>query len=212
MNKTVLGVFTDRGEAEHAIEEFEVKGYNPKDISIIMKDKKEAHNVAFKTGVSVAESTVSGAATGGVLGGLAGLLIGIGAIAVPGIGALFIGGPIAAALGLTGAAATTVSGALTGALAGGVVGILVGIGIPEDDARIYEQHIKEGGILVLVPARLGEEDDVRAIFSSHGAEQIRTIVDRESVERVEDYDEVTIPRKDTEREPAYFEEVRRKSR
>jgi hypothetical protein len=211
MNKTVLGVFTDRGEAEHAIEEFEVKGYNPKDISIIMKDRKEAHNVAFRTGASVAESTVSGAATGGVLGGLAGLLIGIGAIAVPGIGALFIAGPIAAALGLTGAAATTLSGALTGALAGGLVGVLVGIGIPEEDAREYEKHIQEGGILVLVPARMGEEEDVRGIFASHGAMQIRAITD---TERTEEYvDERSIRRDDyPEREPAYFEEVRRKSR
>lgn len=204
MSKTVLGVFTDRGEAEHAIEEFEAKGYNPKDISIIMRDKKEAHNVALNTGASVAESTATGMATGGVLAGLAGLLVGLGAIAVPGIGALFIGGPIASALGLSGAAATTLSAAVTGMLAGGLVGVLVGIGISEDDARIYEQHIKEGGILVLVPARLGEENEIREIFSTHGATQIRIITDKAEGSRPEEIRAGF--------EPAYFEEIPRKSR
>ena len=46
---------------------------------------------------------------------------------------------IAAALGLTGVAATTVSGALTGALAGGLIGALTGLGFTKEDAELYQR-------------------------------------------------------------------------
>lgn len=175
MRKTILGIFSERNDAEEAIYDLEATGYKTKDISIIMRDQGEREKLAHNTGANVAEGAVTGATTGGVIGGIAGLLIGIGAIAIPGIGPLLIGGPIASALGLTGAAASTVSGAITGALAGGLVGVLVGIGISEEDARIYEERIREGGILVAVPAQLGMEEEVREILSENGADQIRAI-------------------------------------
>jgi len=152
MARLVLGVFTERNGAEEGITRLENSGYNPKDISIMMRDKHEAHDIADNTGASVVEGTLSGAATGGVLGALAGLFVATGVI--PGLGAILIGGPLAAALGLTGAAATTVSGAATGVIAGGVLGALTSLGLSDEDARVYEESIKEGGILLAVPARL----------------------------------------------------------
>ncbi len=175
MAKMVLGVFGSRTDAEGAIEDLEEAGYNPKDISIMMQDKAEAAVIAEDTGTDVAEGAVSGATTGGVLGAIAGLLIGIGAIAVPGVGALLIGGPIAAALGLSGAAATTVSGAATGALAGGLIGALTSLGVPEEDARLYEERLKAGGILVMVPARSDDTADVSTILEDNEADQVRTV-------------------------------------
>ncbi len=175
MSQMILGVFSDKIHAENAIEDLESSGYNPKDISIIMKDSQEAKTLAEDTGASAAEGAVSGATTGAVLGGLAGLLIGIGAITIPGIGVLLIGGPIAAALGLGGAAATTVSGAVTGALAGGLVGALVNLGVPEEEARVYEERIKAGAILLAIPAREGRADEAKEILNEHGADQVRTI-------------------------------------
>ncbi len=175
MAKMVFGVFTVRENAESAINELEDSGYNPKDISIVMQNKEDAEVIHTNTGANVADSTVSGAATGAAIGGIAGLLVGIGAIALPGIGALLIGGPLAAALGLSGAAAATVSGAATGALAGGLIGALVGIGVPEEDARVYEERVKAGAILVAVPALTGEHREASAILREHGAEQVKSI-------------------------------------
>lgn len=171
----VFGIFTDQDDAEDAIEELKTAGFDPKDISIMMKDRIEEDSLAVDTGTTVAEGAVSGAATGGVIGAIAGLLIGVGAIVIPGIGPLLIGGPLAAALGLTGAAATTVSGAATGILAGGLLGALVGLGIPEEDARVYERHLNEGAVLVAVPLLERSEDDVRDILEENGADRIRTI-------------------------------------
>src|SRR6185436_4012281 len=101
MNNLVLGIFDNRARAESAIEALEDEGYNPKDISIVMKDTVEGTKLVDKTGANIVGGAASGAATGGTLGALAGLLIGVGAITIPGVGGLLIGGPIALALGLS---------------------------------------------------------------------------------------------------------------
>ncbi len=171
-----IGVFTDRTQAEKAISELEEAGFNPKEMSLVMQNNTTAQVVAESTGVSVVDKTATGVATGGVLGGIAGLLIGIGAITVPGVGALLIGGPIAAALGLTGAAATAASGAVSGALAGGFMGALIGLGVPEDTARIYEDTIKSGGILLAVPTMIASNSkESLSIMRDHGAQQLKAI-------------------------------------
>lgn len=173
---TVLGVFAERESANSAIDDLKAKGYEPKDMSVVMREEDKVNDEANDTGDNVAEGAASGAMTGGALGALAGLLIGVGALAIPGIGGLLIGGPLAAALGLTGAAATTATGALTGALAGGLIGGLVGLGVPEDEAKVYEDRVKEGAILLAVPTHVnGEEGGAQEILVRHGAEQVRVL-------------------------------------
>jgi uncharacterized protein YcfJ len=171
-----IGIFSNRIKAEEAILALEKAGFNPKEISFVMKDIDEAQAVSENTGASIAGGAASGATTGGVVGGLAGLLIGLGTITIPGIGALFITGPITAALGLTGAAATTISGAVTGALAGGLVGALVGLGVPQETAEVYEDRVNTGGVLLAVPAKLADSRiDSRSIMEKYGADQIRSV-------------------------------------
>jgi hypothetical protein len=174
MPNITLGVFTDRQDAESALNELMNAGFNPKDISIIVRDQTVRTEVLNSTSEEVVKGTTSGATTGGAVGALAGLLIGLGVLTIPGIGGLLIGGPIAAALGLTGAAATTVSGGMTGALAGGLVGALAGLGVPKQEAQVYEDLIREGAILLAVPSGT-QENRVTSILESHGAEQIRTV-------------------------------------
>ncbi|MDZ4786826.1 MAG: general stress protein [bacterium] len=184
--QTVIGVFEDRFDAEAAIDELQEMGFNPKDVSVVVKDgageNASIDHTSGTKGGSVAEGAVSGAATGGVLGGLAGLLIGIGALTIPGVGAFLVGGPIAIALGLTGAAAATISGATTGALAGGLVGGLIGLGVPEDEAREYAQKVRDGAVLLAVPTNTETgESEVRKVFDDYNADSIRTIREMNSV-------------------------------
>ena len=190
MPKMILGIFTEKVDAQDAILELESQGYNPRDISIVMQDKGEATQLADDTGASVSEGIVSGAATGGTIGALAGLLVGTGVL--PGLGALLIGGPIAVALGLTGAVAATVSGAATGALAGGLLGALTTLGLSDEDAKLYEKSIHDGGILVAVPSRAGEEAQVEGILIENNASQIKSVEVSDSPRvgsrRVEDRD------------------------
>ncbi|MCL5784687.1 MAG: general stress protein [Patescibacteria group bacterium] len=201
MASVVLGVFSNRTDAEDAISELEAERYNPKDISIMMRDTSEAGRVAEDTGAGeVMSSTLGGAAAGAVIGGLAGL---VAAFAIPGLGTIFIGGPIATALGLTGAAATTASGVATGILAGGIIGALTSaFGLSREDARMYEDRIKEGGILIAVPTREGHEKEVKNIMSGFDADNIKVIESYGQPGR----------REEPEYAPAYASEIRHRGR
>ena len=202
MASTVLGIFLNQVNAEDAVSKLENLGYNPRDISIVIKDKTLAQEFSSDTGTSMVGGALSGATVGGAIGVLAGLLA---ATTLPGLGVFFIGGPIAAALGFAGTAATAVSGAVTGAAAGGLIGALTGLGLSNDDAKIYEESIKQGGILLAVPARLGEEEEVRMVLADYGANQIRLVSQPEE----------TVRRSDEMRRefaPAYFSEIEKKDR
>jgi hypothetical protein len=172
MAKTIIGIFYDRADVEEAMGKFESEGLNPKDISIIMKDTSTAEDIGDNTGANVASGAASGIATGAVIGGLAGLLA---ATIVPGLGGFLIGGPVGAALGLTGAAATTVSGAATGAVAGGLIGALMGIGLRREEAEYYEGRVREGAILLAVPALDDQLGWVRDVFDACNAADVKVI-------------------------------------
>ncbi|MDP2638491.1 MAG: general stress protein [Candidatus Levybacteria bacterium] len=170
--KTILGVFSESDDAESAINSLSSEGYDVKDISILMKDKEKSSSLGRNTGAKVVGGTLSGATAGVVLGGLTGLLA---SYIIPGVGAFFIGGPIASALGLTGAAATTASGAVTGGVAGGIVGALTGLGLSNEQARVYEERINEGAILLAVPVRMGEEARAEEILVDNDADDVQLI-------------------------------------
>lgn len=91
----------------------------------------------------------------------------IGTIALPGFGTLIVAGPLVAAWGLTGAGA--------GALTGGIVGALVDAGIPEERAKMYEDAIKEGEVLVTVTTSHGNESKIRSTLEKYGAYDRQTV-------------------------------------
>ena len=111
------------------------------DISILARDRDTAGQLADDTGTEAAAGAATGALAGGLLGGVAGWLVGIGALAIPGVGPIIAAGPIAAALG----------GAALGAAGGGIIGALTGAGVPEDEARYYDEEFRRGGIVVTRP-------------------------------------------------------------
>lgn len=174
--RTVIGIFSDTQEADGAVKDLKDLGLDPKNMSIMVKDLKWSREAIKGKGTKIVEGAVAGAGTGIALGALTGLLVGLGTIAIPGIGALFIGGPVVAALGLTGAAATAVSAATSGALAGGLVGSLVGIGLPREVAEVYEERIKHGAVVLAVTTRsMEDEGDAREVFVNHRAEHIHVL-------------------------------------
>lgn len=175
MAQTVVGMFKYPERVESAVKELQGLGYDPKEFSVVMKDVQKMEEVAGDTGVSVAEGTKAGAVTGGLLGGLTGLLVGLGVVTLPAIGALLVAGPIAAALGLTGAAATTTTGAVAGVVGGGLVGALASYGFPQEEAAQFEEYIHGGGILLIVPTRDERSQEVRDILAKHEATDVRQL-------------------------------------
>jgi hypothetical protein len=163
---TVVGVFDGPNHAEQALNELKEAGFTPDQVSVVAKDTRETQSMVERSDMQGAETTgvATGAFLGGITGGIAGWLIGIGALAIPGIG------PIVAA----GALATTLGGAAVGALAGGLLGALVGAGVPEEDARGYETHVREGRILLTVQASTAEQaQEARDAFDRHGGSDVR---------------------------------------
>ena len=172
MTYMLMGAFENPGQADQALRELETHGYTPEDISAISKtDKYEEQG--YNTNSNVAASAGSGAVTGGVLGGLAGLLTGIGVI--PAVAGFFIGGPIAAAIGLVGVAATTATGAVTGGAVGGLLGALVGLGIPKNTATSYHSVVNEGGVVLGLSSHEEITDEARQILNRNGARDIHVI-------------------------------------
>lgn len=168
MSQMVLGAFNDQETADQAIRELEKVGYDREHISVISKSDKYKSE-GYGTSGGMAESAVAGATTGAAVGGLAGLLAGTGIL--PALAGFFIGGPIGAALGLTGAAAVTLSGAATGAMAGGLIGALSSLGLNKETAESYERTVNEGGVVVGITEE-GISTHGKSILQQYGATDV----------------------------------------
>ena len=125
----LIGVFADRRRADHFMAELRHAGFREDQIGMAAP-----HESAGKA----EEGAVAGALTGGAVGALAAAAVVAGLI--PGIGPVLVGGLLV----------TVLATAATGAAAGGALGTLVGLGIPEHEARHYEQQLQSGRTLVVV--------------------------------------------------------------
>ncbi len=162
--KRAIGIFDSHRDAEAALTELRDSGFSMSHISILAKDADRNDRMAgaevnpranAKTsskGNKADEGAKAGAATGAAAGGLGGLLVGLGALAIPGVGPVIAGGAAATAI------ATALTGGAIGAAAGGITGALVGLGIPEDQAKIYNDRLNRGDYLVMLD---GTDDEVR---------------------------------------------------
>jgi len=154
----VVGLFETRDQAHRAVEALKAAGLKAEDMSIVMRDRSTAEDVAQDAGAGSGDAVATGAMGGGVLGGVAGLLVGVGALAIPGIGPLLAAGPLAAAL----------AGGALGATAGGLVGALVSSGVPEEEAGVYHTGVERGGILLTVKTTKKGEAEVRRLLAENG--------------------------------------------
>ncbi len=166
-NQRAVGVFPTRQTAEQALHELKDSGFSMDKVSVINKnadhnDDLAGAEVTDRVGNKADEGAGVGAVSGGALGGLTGLLVGLGTLAIPGVGPIMLAGATATAL------ATTAAGGAIGAAAGSLLGGLIGLGIPEAEAKHYNDRISQGGYLVIVD---GTQDDIRraeAVLSRRG--------------------------------------------
>lgn len=171
MTNITMGVYKMHSDAELAIKELVTSGVAQADISYIYIDKK-GEVTDGQASEKVTSGAIGGGATGAVIGGLAGLVVANGVL--PGLGSLFVAGPLAAALGLSGAVATTAAGAVTGAAAGGVIGALTQLGVNDEDAELYESMVRKGDILVVTRTEAGNA--TRTVFEKTKATEVREYV------------------------------------
>lgn len=162
MSTLVTGLFASRSAAENASEELIRSGFAPDDISLLMSETTQGREFAVKHATKAPEGAATGATIGGVIGAIAGGLAAVGTLAVPGL-ALVAAGPVVAAL----------TGLGAGAAAGGLTGALVGLGIPEHEAKFYDEELRQGGILLGVYTHNDRAKLARDILNASGAEKVK---------------------------------------
>lgn len=166
MKKAVIGIVHTQSQAERIVQQLQANGFLPTDISVLFPDRQGTSDFAVEHHTKAPEGAAAGAGTGGLLGGAFGLLVGVGALAIPGLGPFIAAGPIMA----------TLSGAAVGAGIGGITGALIGMGIPEIEAKLYENKVRGGSMLVAVHTdNVREQRRARAVFDLCDAEDVSTI-------------------------------------
>lgn len=152
MSTVVAGLFIDSKQAGKAVSSLKDKGYTDS-VSVLAKD--DGGNVStHQVKEDVSEGATVGAATGTAVGALTGLIAGAVTATIPGA-VLLVAGPLAAMWGVTGAA--------VGALSGGIVGALVDAGFPDEKAKMFEEHVLRGEVLVAIT---GDDDKVDSMIQS----------------------------------------------
>jgi hypothetical protein len=193
----VFGAYLTRLALDSAVNHFKTAGFQNSQVSVLLPDEQDARatedieaaqtgNVADKVqsltspetkdissgrptdvepqNTKVVQGAGAGAGIGAMLGGSLGWIAAFTGLAIPGVGVFLVAGPLL--------------GMLAGGAAGGAVGLLVGLGIPEDKAKLYEDRLKKGGILLSVHVKdLSQTDRARQIFQQTGATDIATTSD-----------------------------------
>ena len=173
----IVGLFDSRSEAHSTVQQLVNSGFNREDISLVSRDTdRQSNDGKTHPGISGSDLSVpkddtsgalKGAGIGAALGGIGGLLAGIAGLAIPVIGPIVAAGPIAAAL------TAALGGAGVGAATGGLIGALTDMGVPEDEAKHYQDQVGQGKTLVIVRASDDDSAERAAdILESSGAQKI----------------------------------------
>ena len=158
-----VGVFNTHTEAETSIKELQRFGFDMKKLSIVGKDyHKEEHVVGY---YNTGDRIKVWGKLGAYWGGFWGLLFGSALFVIPGIGPLFVFGPLAG----------WIIGALEGAVVVGSVSALaaalISIGIPQNTSLVYETALKSDKFLVIAHGTADEVAKAKSILDTAGAAQ-----------------------------------------
>ncbi len=162
MTNTVTATFATQGLARAALLDLEMAGFGPSQISVVSTDSTLGKSFGIVESTKASEGAATGGTIGGVLGAIAAGLAATGTLLIPGVNLVVYGTLVAAA-----------AGAGVGAATGGLIGALVGAGIPEHEAKRYEEEVKKGAVLIAVEAKDSDQaKEVKEIFKGSQAENI----------------------------------------
>jgi hypothetical protein len=160
VKQALFGVADSEAQAVSIFNQLLASGFAENDISALFPDLDRTRHFAHEQHTKAPEGATAGASGGAIIGGALGLLIGLGALTIPGVGPVIAAGPIM----------STLAGAGAGAAAGGLAGALIGMGMPEYEAKQYEEKMNGGNILISVHTEdEAERTRVQAIFKNASA-------------------------------------------
>jgi hypothetical protein len=165
----ISAVFRDRMDWQNVYEWLRDRGYSPQEINVLMSEStrntylssadEEPVHVQTRAAEGIAAGGVAGTAIGATLAAI--LALGT-TVLIPPLG-IWIAGPLAAAF----------AGAGAGAVTGGVLGGLLGLGISEPTAKVYQEALREGGVVVgVVPHSKEDRDAIENVFKTHHGENV----------------------------------------
>jgi uncharacterized membrane protein len=157
--KRAVGTFPTRQDAEAALIELRDAGFNMDKISAIAQNATGKEKLADVEVHSSVDRAKDGAGTGAIMGattgGMLGLIGSLSVLAIPGVG---VAAEVAVLLG------NALLGSGIGAAGGSLVGALIGWGIPEEQARYYDELLSEGSYVILVEGTEAEVKGAEAIL------------------------------------------------
>jgi hypothetical protein len=162
VSKLVTGIFRSHQSVDTALEDLERAGFSAADVGVLMSQETSGREFAIERSTKAPEGAAAGATVGAVVGAVVGGLVGVGSLAIPGL-SLVAAGPLVAAL----------SGLGAGAATGGITGALIGLGIPEHEAKFYNEEIGRGGVLVGVYAHQDLVERAKDVLRAAGAEEVK---------------------------------------
>jgi hypothetical protein len=162
---TIVAAFSDRFEAEKAVDELEQNGFTPDHVGFVLRGSDVARGgmLSDAEGAKDKKGAVAGIAAGASIGALLGAGT---AMLVPGVGPILAGGILSMVFG----------GAAAGAVVGGIFGALTGLGVSEEEARFYEKEFKSGRAIVAVKPN-SRWSEAAEILRRHGGYNIQTRTD-----------------------------------
>jgi len=160
MTQMILGMFEDASTANKAMDELRDGGYEDESIGVIAAESAVGEDVDVEQRTRVAEGAAIGAGAGGAATALAVGLTSVGAVATGGVG-LVAAGPLVAAL----------AGAGAGAAGGGLLGTLVGLGLREEEAKVVDEEVEDGAIVIAVEPIAGKAHP-ESVFTKAGAKRV----------------------------------------
>ena len=146
----VVGTFDEYAQSQAAVRALIANGVSTEAISVVGRREAEATPLHEDT-----SGAAIGIGTGALLGGALAAM----GLAIPGIGAVLVAGPLAAAL----------AGASVGAAAGGIIGVLVDLGVPDEAARLHLDAVRTGATLVVATVDGAMAERAVAVMKSHQA-------------------------------------------
>ncbi len=155
MATKLIALYDDMLDVRAAMEDLLDYGISSSDVSILTNNVDDRYT-EYIEGYNHDMSAGEGAVTGALFGTLTGVVMAM----VPGIGPVLGLGTLLASAGI---------GAAAGAVTGGLVAGLIQSGVDEDEANIYAEAVRRGGILVTVTVPDSQEDVVEDILEDNGA-------------------------------------------
>lgn len=138
MSQTVSAFYDNHSAARRAIATLEANGFGTSDLSILASESSLHNNIKLEEHSKAPEGISIGAGIGAAAGAAIAGLTAIGTITLTGGAAILAAGPIVAAF----------AGAGAGAGAGGLIGGLIGLGMPETEAKMIEDELGQGHVML----------------------------------------------------------------